>query len=226
MPKETFYNLPEEKQSRILGSAVREFAANPYKVASISSIVRKAGIAKGSFYQYFVDKKDLYHYLLELGSDHKLDLMKEHPAPDPEKGIFGYLRWQFLIAVYFEIHHPHLAEMTYRAFVEEVPFPEMTAELRRRGTTQFYKQLLSQGLLHSEVAPWVDTDMAAFLMEVVFYQFGKYFIKRLDLTDKNINEINFFEHKEAQQLLSNLMDILEAGMKRDPQQRNHYFNKD
>ena len=59
MPKETFLNLPEEKRNRILDAAIQEFAANPYDVASISNIVRKVGIAKGSFYQYFEDKKDL-----------------------------------------------------------------------------------------------------------------------------------------------------------------------
>lgn len=226
MPKETFFNLPENKRHQIIDIAVAEFAENPYVVASISDIVRKAGIAKGSFYQYFVDKKDLYRYLIELGNEKKLKFLKELPEPHPSSDLFGYMRWQFLSAVSFEIHHPQLAKVTYRAFVEEVPFPEMAEELRRRGTTQFFKQLVSQGIMHGDVALWVDPDVAAYLMEVIFYQFGKYFVGRLGLMERDINDKTIFEDKEAQQILSNLMDILEAGMKRDPQQRETYFNKD
>lgn len=214
MAKDTFFNLPEEKRARILNIAAEEFAAHPYHVASISTIVRKAGIAKGSFYQYFNDKKDLYRFLIELGTNKKLTIAQKLPALDPSTGLFGYMRWQFLLVVFFEIRYPLLAQITYRAFVEEIPFPEMTEELRRRGMTQFFKQLISQGLIHGEVAPWVDPDVAAFMMEVIFYQFGKYFVDRLNITEKDFTNRSIYENAEAQQLLSNLMDILETGMKR------------
>ncbi len=65
MPKQTFLNLPEEKQNWIIDCAVEEFAQNGYAVASISRIVAAAGIAKGSFYQYFEDKEDLYGHVID-----------------------------------------------------------------------------------------------------------------------------------------------------------------
>lgn len=225
MPKETFHNLPDEKQQQLIDIASEEFASNAYKAASVSNIVRKAGIAKGSFYQYFEDKKDLYRYLIELGTEKKLKLAGELPALAPSVDLFGYMRWQFLSAVSYEVRYPLLAKITFRAFVEEVPFPEMKEELMRRGTTQLFKQLISQGILHGEVGVWVDPDVAAFLMEVVFYQFGKYFIERLGLNQAAEIDQEILENEEAQQLLSNLMDILEAGMKRNPQQRKDYFDK-
>ena len=60
MPKETFFNLPEVKRGAILDAALEEFAAYPYDQASVNRIVARAGIPKGSFYQYFENKKDLY----------------------------------------------------------------------------------------------------------------------------------------------------------------------
>ncbi|MEA3326841.1 MAG: TetR/AcrR family transcriptional regulator [Chloroflexota bacterium] len=219
MPKDTFKNLPEEKRRKILDIAIEEFAAHPYNVASISKIVRKAGIAKGSIYQYFENKKELYRYLVKISSDEKLKLTKDLPTPDHASGLFGYMRWQFLSEVYFEIHHHDMAQIAFRAFVEGDPFPEMTEELRQGGTTLFFKQLVSQGIMHGEVLPWVDPDVAAFIMEGVFYQFGRYFIKRLYLTEQDFIDGKIYDDPEAQQLLSNLMDILEAGMKRDPEQR-------
>lgn len=225
MPTDTFNNLPEEKQNQIVQTSAAEFAANPYAVASVSNIVRITGIAKGSFYQYFEDKKDLYRYLIALGTEKKLNLLKKLPAPNPNSDLFSYMRWQFLSTVLFEIHHPDFARINYRAFGEEVPFPDMAEELKRRGTTQFFKQLISQGIMHGDVAMWVDPDVAAFLMEVIFYQFGKYFIDRMGLTPSNALDQKIFENEESQQLLTNLMDILEAGLKRSPQQRSDYFDK-
>jgi AcrR family transcriptional regulator len=220
MPKATFNNLPNAKRDRILEIAIEEFAENSYHTASISNIVRKAEIAKGSFYQYFEDKQTFYRYLVELATEEKLNIVKELPAPDPSSDLFGYMRWQFLAQVYFELHRPLLAKILYRAFIEDIPFPDMTEELRRRGTTQFFKQLLSQGILHGSVTPWADPDVAAFITEVIFYQFGKYFIERLQLTENAFTDRSIFENEEAQTLLNNLMDILEAGLKREPEQRN------
>ena len=225
MPKETFNNLPDEKRERILAFAIEEFAQNSYQSASISKIVRKADIAKGSFYQYFEDKKAFYRYLIEFATDEKLVIVKELPAPDSSSDLFGYLRWQFLAQVYFELHHPQLAQILYRAFIEDIPFPDMTEELRRRGTTQFYKQLITQGIQHGSVTPWVDPDVAAFMIETIFYQFGKYFIQRLQLTEDAFTDRSIFTNPEAQALLSNLMDILEAGMKRDAQQQNPFLRQ-
>ncbi len=226
MPKATFFNLPQEKQNRILEIAAGEFAAHPYNVASISKIVRQAGIAKGSFYQYFEDKKGLYQTLIEIGTDAKLNLLEELPAPDPNSDLFDYLKWQFLGTVIFEVRYPDLAGVLNRAFVEEIPFPEITEELRRRGTTQFFKQLISQGITHGDVAVWVDPDIAAFLMETVFYQFGKYMIRRLDLSNTETLEQSILENDTAKQILNNLMDILEGGIKQHPAQRSNYYSKD
>lgn len=65
MCSETFLRLPEEKRSRILNAAWEEFTRVSFADASINQIVRRAGIARGSFYQYFKDKEALVAYLLE-----------------------------------------------------------------------------------------------------------------------------------------------------------------
>lgn len=64
MCSETFLRLPEEKRSRILDAAWEEFTRVSFADASINQIVRRAGIARGSFYQYFKDKESLMAYLL------------------------------------------------------------------------------------------------------------------------------------------------------------------
>lgn len=64
MPKETFYNLPEDKKKRILDAASEEIIRVPASEMSINKIIQKADISRGSFYQYFDDKHDLIQYML------------------------------------------------------------------------------------------------------------------------------------------------------------------
>lgn len=49
----------------MLEAAEKEFSRVPLFEASISNIIKTAGIPRGSFYQYFENKDDLYFFLLE-----------------------------------------------------------------------------------------------------------------------------------------------------------------
>lgn len=63
MPTNTFLNLNPEKIERVDHAALHEFSCHPYDEVSINVIIKAAGISRGSFYQYFEDKKDLYEYV-------------------------------------------------------------------------------------------------------------------------------------------------------------------
>lgn len=227
MPYETFYNLPIEKQENILSVAIKEFANHPYAAVSISAIVRDAGIAKGSFYQYFVDKKDLYLHVLQLGMARKLNLVTQLGPPNNNLKIFDYLKWMMQASVQFELAHPDLARIAYRAFVEEIPFPEEVDELMRQGGASYFNDLLAQGILHDDVAPWVDTDVAAYMLQIVYNSFGRYMLKRIKFMSTLSSDPpdDIFKHADAQLLFDNLMELLEGGMGRDPAIRRQYFSK-
>lgn len=64
MPKHSFISLSNEKQIRILDAALSEFSSQKYHEASINQIIKTADISRGSFYQYFEDKEDLYFYMI------------------------------------------------------------------------------------------------------------------------------------------------------------------
>ncbi len=65
LPKQTFFNLSSEKRQTLIQAAKTEFTRVSLYEASIANIVKEAEIPRGSFYQYFEDKDDLYFYLLE-----------------------------------------------------------------------------------------------------------------------------------------------------------------
>lgn len=64
MPTDTFYRLPEEKQLRLKNAIIEELSRVPFTEISINRIVQTAGIARGSYYQYFTAKEDMLSYIL------------------------------------------------------------------------------------------------------------------------------------------------------------------
>jgi AcrR family transcriptional regulator len=65
MPKQTFLNLKEPKRKFITDAFLREFAVKTFDEASLTDVVKNLGIAKGSVYQYFDNKLDLFMYLIQ-----------------------------------------------------------------------------------------------------------------------------------------------------------------
>lgn len=77
MPKDTFLKLSKEKQKKVIDSAKQEFARVPIEEVSIKNIVEQAGIARGSFYQYFESKEDLLIYILRENVENISQKLKE-----------------------------------------------------------------------------------------------------------------------------------------------------
>ena len=76
MPSATFFNLPQEKREKLLKAAREEFARVPFPDASINKIIQAAEIPRGSFYQYFVDKEELFRYLMNEFGEQLMSMME------------------------------------------------------------------------------------------------------------------------------------------------------
>lgn len=113
MPQRTFFRLDAERRELIAREAIVEFAERPYAEASLSRIARRTKIPKGSFYQYFENKLDLYRWLLE------------DEAPRRKREFVGAVRfeddfWRGLEAfiergMAFLVEHPALAQLAASA---------------------------------------------------------------------------------------------------------------
>src|SRR3954467_11175564 len=65
MPRPTWANLDAERRERVLHAAMAEFGRNGYSGGSLNVIAREAGVSKGSLFQYFDDKFDLFAHVAE-----------------------------------------------------------------------------------------------------------------------------------------------------------------
>ncbi len=93
MAKKTFYNLDKEKKEIIYEKLREFFQEEDLKNINVSNIVKKLGIARGSFYQYFEDLNDCYYTILskETGLVHHefFELWKANNK-DLEKTLYNY----------------------------------------------------------------------------------------------------------------------------------------
>ena len=91
MPKDTFLKLSKEKQEKVINSAKEEFTRVPLQEVSIKNIVENAGIARGSFYQYFESKEDLLKYILKEKID-KINQKLQNQIRENNLDLFeGYI---------------------------------------------------------------------------------------------------------------------------------------
>lgn len=65
MVKQTFYNLTPQKRTRIINAIINEIDGKTLEDISINQIVKNAGISRGSFYQYFDDKQDVFKVVMQ-----------------------------------------------------------------------------------------------------------------------------------------------------------------
>ncbi|MFJ5774511.1 TetR/AcrR family transcriptional regulator [Streptomyces sp. NPDC093094] len=92
MPTPTWTRLSPARRERVLTAAMDEFGTHGYSTGSLNVIARQAGVAKGSLFQYFAGKLDLFTYVAEQTS-HRV---REHMSPwldgyDGTRGFAGHL---------------------------------------------------------------------------------------------------------------------------------------
>ncbi|MDI1442704.1 TetR family transcriptional regulator [Polyangium sp. 6x1] len=113
MPKSTFFRLPEERRARFVHEAIVEFADRTYAEASLSQIARRASIPKGSVYQYFEDKLDLYRWLL---TEEAPRLKRAFVGKPSVEGDFWSRLEDFVErGMAFLVEHPRLARLSAAA---------------------------------------------------------------------------------------------------------------
>ncbi len=81
------YMRSAERQRQILDCAKRVFARRGYHAANISHICREAGIGRGTLYQYFTSKKDVFaaivrQTLLRVRAGLEARAPNEFPPPE------------------------------------------------------------------------------------------------------------------------------------------------
>ena len=213
MPKETFFNLPAEKRNLIEDTAISEFASCGYDKASINTIVKNSGIAKGSFYQYFDDKKDLFlHIIIEVAAQRKLRYMS--PVLKNPEGIdfFIVLKELYISGLRFASENPELEKLGMW-LVNNTNHPvynDIFTE-SEHFTTNIYTQMLSAAADRGELRSDIDIEFISYLFPTLISRTMDYCLSNADLGHVNgVSEIS----DEVMSKVDLMIDFLREGIGR------------
>lgn len=122
MPTGTWDRLPPQRRAAVIAAAEAEFGARGFSGGSLNTVCREAGVSKGSLFQYFADKADLYVYLAELSSDRIRSTIEIAAAKlDWDADFFGALDALLETWVRYFYDHPLERAMTAAANLEPDP---------------------------------------------------------------------------------------------------------
>lgn len=167
MPTGTWLRLPEPRRRAVIDAAEREFAAHGFGRGSLNTIAREAGIAKGSLFQYFEDKVDLYAYLSDLASIRIRANIETAIARLPwDSDFFGSLRKMNRIWVRYFFEHP--VDLALTAAVNLEPDPSARPAVRAtvgRHYQEVLRPLIALAASTGQLVDGADEEaMLAFLM--------------------------------------------------------------
>src|ERR1700749_2467861 len=170
MPTVTWARVDAARRAAIEEAAEAEFGAHGFSGGSLNVIARRAGVAKGSLFQYFADKRDLYAFIADIASQRVRAYMEDRIRElDPSRPFFDFLTdWLDAWVAYFA-EHPHKRALHAAATLE------IDAEARVSGQNVIHRHYLEvlrplvrdahgRGDLRAES----DTDAVMSLLLLIF----------------------------------------------------------
>ncbi|MBI9074914.1 MAG: TetR/AcrR family transcriptional regulator [Desulfatibacillum sp.] len=196
MPKSTFTNLPEEKRERILRVAAELFAQTGYTKTDVAQIAREAGVAKGSMYNYFETKDDIYIHVCA----HALELSRTAVYGNIDKAwnIYKQIDHIFRQGAAFALESPEFVLLYLNvSSVGMERFAEALTREVERYTAKHLKDLLRKGIDAGIVRPDLNINMTAFFINSL------YIVLLLSLVSRHF-QIRLLEYLDIEGDLENM----------------------
>lgn len=211
MPKQTFFNLPPEKRETIVNAAVDEFAEYGLENASTNRIVKNSGIAKGSFYQYFEDKQDVFMYLLSIVEREKIEFFKSKHPPSSNMDTFQYFRWMIKTGIEFSSAYPRITQAMSRVMFGEGLYYGKTFAYIRERTVKALREMIEQAMERGEVDPSVDVDLAVMVMDTWSNVIITYMVNE---GAKQKDMLEWVRSPKTQETIDKLLYVMEYGLRK------------
>lgn len=206
MPKDTFFNLPQEKQDRILDISLEEFYNQGYEKASISRIVETAGIAKGSFYQYFEGKEDLFRHFVQVAREKQLVFVNKLMEGAGDIPFFQLLELLLNGSLTFRKENPWLA-MVIERFMRssDAALKEIIMGDNVKVSDQFNQQILAEAAAKKEIRPVLNIAFTAHMMTGLSQSMVDY------LNSQN-QELSTMDEEDFSRLVEEVLIFLKHGL--------------
>ncbi|KAA8961786.1 TetR/AcrR family transcriptional regulator [Mycobacterium sp.] len=170
MPTVTWARVDPARRAAVVEAAEAEFGAHGFSRGSLNVIARRAGVAKGSLFQYFADKRDLYSYIADVASQRVRSYMEDRiRVRDPSRPFFEFLTDLLDDWVAYFAEHPR--ERSLHAAVSMEVDTEARVSVRSvidRHYLEVLRPLVREAHTRGDLRADCDTDALLSLLLLIF----------------------------------------------------------
>lgn len=204
MPSVTWWNLEQRKRQLIIDASLTEFATYDIQRASLSNIVKCLGIAKGSMYQYFSDKEELYLYILKYANEQLINQLRNRIpiAVYAQSDMFTILRHYVLVMLDLQKLSPREYSFTQRAIRDSGSQVVVARTIGLSMQSAFVDDLIQTAVTNRSIRDDVPYEVMRFLVNTVISATSEYLFLHPDEDPTHVTD--FFDQ---------LIVLLDQGMR-------------
>jgi AcrR family transcriptional regulator len=210
MPKSTFYNLDAQKKETITRASIREFAQKGFDKGNIETIAKNSNASKGSMYQYFENKHDLYAYSVSQALEITLSDIRTVLRVRTDEDLCDFLYKSFR-AVWPVLHK----ERDSFLLIQSVNFeadPVLRDELRETISTAsegIFLQIIEDDQARGRIRTDIDSRTILIYIDGVSTRFKAYMLELALKDRKDILDSDFADYEK---LLTDMMSLIRCGL--------------
>lgn len=211
MPKDTFFNLNEEKQENVMRTAIHEFSSQGFEKGNIGVIARNAGVAKGSMYQYFENKHELFLYCVKWAIELLMKKYSKHiTVPKEETDIFDYL-YESSKNTILQLRE----EREMAVFIQDVFLGKYKDQMddsmkyMLEYTEQYTMELIRQGKKSGSIRNDIDDKLLCLFITGASFKIKEYIMNRARVLGEDIMDEPFEAYEKE---VKTLIELIKYGM--------------
>ena len=195
-----------KRKKELLKAALDEFTRKNYKNASLNTIIKNAGISKGTFYYHFQDKQALYLFLLESANKAKWKFLNntiQYKGTDFKgKDIFEDFKIQAQIAMEFAVLFPKYHQISIMFANEKGnQIYEDAKSILSINTEAMMDNMVKNAIQKGDFNEKFSKDFIVRIMTFLFMSFDEIFSKEEDFIMENMTKN-----------LNNFVDFMKYGL--------------
>jgi len=186
-----------DKRTRILMAALKVFSRKGFHQVKVEEIAQEAEIGKGTIYDYFESKEDIYHQIFRLSSERYTSIFQEMQAQGTD--LWDKIRVLSLMHIDFFQTHKDMAPFVFDG--QSRPLESLNEWLmeQKEQRQELVRKMLAGAVENGEIRK-VDPDLASrMVMGLIFSVFGG---------------MIFMEGRiPGEDMVEEMLDILQKGLK-------------
>ena len=181
MPKDTFLHLTTEKKESFVHACAMQFAMYNYEKASLSKVVTDLKMAKGSIYQYFENKKDIYEYLIEVCRQKRKPYIQQVFDNMPEL-LKDVLKLYLIQELKFAINEPISFKLLQNIYDEK-----FSKDIGNKGThfilknMDFIRGMIERDMMKGIIFPEIEIHLLSYMVANIQIRFIEYVFMKYNL---------------------------------------------